>query len=232
MEWVERDFANSRVTGLTVTIQGIVLPVDADAFASSIPLPPRLLTTKDGFPFPTNEWNGVIGGRIILAQMVAAENELTIYTPYSSGETADWTVIKDLQELPASVNVARPIFIQSRYEKADSAVYRRDPRGWLKPVYYASEGTEATALLEFLSRDGKNEDCIVEATLPRGKWEIMGWSTTGPERLGMYPDLHTSLASAAHHSKDIKYSEVVVENLDASPPSKVFVLREGRVVDG
>jgi hypothetical protein len=216
----------------TCAPQIISVMADVSALTKDIPTQPELIPSDNGPPGPTQQWCGRIDDRLITIECEAnnsvEERGILIRTGFlkRQDELGDWSAILDLQELPTSIHITRPLFIESRNVGPDCAVYRAHTQGWNTLLYRAASRTEAEDLLTFLRQDRWNEGCFIGEPEPPGKWATI----QGDEViLGGGSELNSALRFACEWS--LRYAPVVLLVKDVSGINNdVHVVSQGRVL--
>lgn len=213
--------------------QMITLPADVASLVAEIPIAPVLQSPSEGPPTALYRWFGTTGKRFLELQADASgllgANSVVIITSFAPGQDCfgDWSALLDLSELPKSVKVSCPLYIESRCSKPAAAVFRRDPKGWNDPVYLAKSWDDAEALLTFLKQDRENYNCFIDNPPPKGDWATL----RGEEVLRGYgTELHIALQFACSFSEQYPTSVLQVRDLSRQN-SQVFAVAAGKVVD-
>lgn len=214
--------------------QCLELPADLGALPVEIPLPGHFV--EMGIcPAPSHQWYGRIGGRPIIVEReketVDGRERVFIYTSYlpTQDEHGDWIVLQELSELPASIFLIRPSFIQSRTLKPHFVVNRPDPAGWNSVVYNASSRSEAENLLEFLKRDAFNQECFVAAPEPVGLWSAIRTEDGRETILCTYSNRSGAISLGCSLSKRPGSGVLVVKDRSNKSPEQ-YLISGGRVV--
>src|SRR5690349_9395421 len=135
--------------------QPIELPVDRQQFFRDVPVAPRRLESDGLFmPYPVDSWYCTIDSRVIVVELDAYEDSITVARPFPNSEAGqhDWESLKELLALPSSIDVLHPAFIGSRAKQHSHFVYRRRPAGWDSPLYRAASLDDAQSLLTYLHK--------------------------------------------------------------------------------
>jgi len=130
MNWFHHEDAIPKFEGINCVAQEISVAADLTALRHHIPVPPQLILRQDGPPSSVYRWFGQIDARYLTiecpVELSTDECEhVTIATPYDPNARGmyEWSVIMELQTLPPSIVMTRPLFIQSRAENPQCVVY-------------------------------------------------------------------------------------------------------------
>ncbi len=140
----------------------IEFPADRAALKLQIPISPHY-ETNPMLPGPAFQWFAMIRSRpaVIEMEKVPFYERIFVFTSYGSDSSGDWAVLPDLVELPSSIQVTRPIYIDSRTHDPEHIVYRPATEGSNQILYRASSRSDAEGLLEFLKKDEFNKHCFI-----------------------------------------------------------------------
>jgi hypothetical protein len=203
------------------------------ALLSEIPTEPRLVLPNEGPPSSMNHWYGKRGERLFTIESEASGQlepaSIRIYTGFLETQDADgdWTVLIELEALPSSIYISRPLFIESRNTNPIRVVYRHDPQGWKTPLYKAASTTEAERLLAYLKRDKWNDSCSIGEPEPGGEWAaIQG----GQVIRGTGSGLNSALKFACQWSLRYAPAELLVRDITGNNKT-IFVVSKGHVLD-
>jgi hypothetical protein len=145
----------------------------------------------------------------------------------SQDKAGDWIVLLELQELPKSIVVRRPFFIESRTVSPNWVLYRLDSRGWKTAIYAATSEDDAERLLAFIKQDEWNQACFVGKPEPPGKWvTVQG----GRVILGTCRGLNEALRFACEWSLRYDAAEILVKDVSGKS-EQVFEVSRGRVLN-
>jgi hypothetical protein len=221
---------SASLTGKLVP-QVISVMADVQALVRDIPTPPETIPPEYGPPGPVQQWSGRVGHRLFTVECEARDSpheSVLIRTGFlqTQDELGDWVALLELQQLPTSVFITRPLFVESRNVHPKCVVYRPDARGWNTAVYKAASETEAEKLLAFMKQDAWNEKCFVGEPPPPGKWVIVQGERV---LVGKGSELNEALMFACEWSLRYGSTELLVK--DSTGTSKeVYVVSQGRVL--
>lgn len=234
MDWINRDELPTlvRCGENAITPQMIILCADTSQLVVDIPVQPTIISPDNGPPVAVWQWYARLADRLIVIESAAdapfQQSAINIYTHFLQRQDTcgDWSVLIDLQPLPASIYVARPLFIESRAISPQFVVYRPDPQGWNTAVYKATSRADAEALVDFIMADRWNEACFIGEPEPAGKWAI---AHKDEIILGTGSGLNWALKSACEMSQ--KNPSVMYRVVDISKTSSdVYRVYKGNVV--
>lgn len=220
MEWLSFTDAVPLSHGLDCPVQFVAVMADIPRLNKEIPIPPRLVLPSEGPASPVNCWYGRIGNRLLAIECEAQAalhemDEIGIYTPFvdSRHTLGDWAILLELRELPSSVLLTRPVYIESRTSHSMYAVYRPNPKGWDDAIYRTGTSGEAESLLRYMKDDRWNDSCFIGATEPQAKWSISQTTDGKVQLLGTYPEKALALSVACRMSLDLPDSVLTVADL-------------------
>jgi hypothetical protein len=218
-------------------LQLLSFAADWAMLSQEIPVSPRMVVPSEGPPVSVYQWYCQNETRSLMLEIEerhrSDEREaVVIYTPFADAldTRGDWTVVVELGDLPRSVFITRPLYIQSRAPKADAGVYRPHPSGWNDSVYVASSYTEAADLLSYLRQDEWNDQCFVGPPEPAGPWEIVRRVVEKEERVGVYPGLGSALKVACQMSLNVDRASLAVRQLSRTAGARKYCVESGRVL--
>jgi hypothetical protein len=234
MKWLTheqaQEFGHSRTEWPRPQVLG--LPVDAQRIADDIPIPPIIVPTSDGPPSITWRWLALFEHRLIVIDIAvhksALDNTAYCQTHFFPTQDArgDWSVLLELQALPATFDILFPTYIESRMVGSQHIVYRPDFRGIEIPIYNGSSLSDALGLVEYLRRDGRNCSCFVSGPHPDAGWKIT--DDAGSCHGGIGP-LNSQLMQACELSLKYPGKELIVL-ADLRGIGDVYRIVNGRVV--
>ncbi len=227
--------SNSKSAGKPAP-QIIEIAADLRRLSNEIPIPGHYLEEGD-VPSPSYQWYAWIGHRPIILEREAqlpgdVPGRVFIHTTYLEGQDrlGDWTVLRELAELPRSICITRPSHIMSRIARPDSVLFRPDPAGWDAIVYSAASNREAEECLAFLKRDPWNASCFIGPPEPESNWCAIE-ADNGRERiLCFYPVRNAALMFACRVSSQNPTAIIVVKDRDNLWADQYFV-SHGKVVE-
>lgn len=234
MEWFTYAHGLTRARDLLadkIVPQAIGVMADVRTLVRDIPIHPELIPPEYGPPGPMQQWSGQIGDRLFTVECEANDSphdSALISTGFlqNQDKLGDWVVLLELLELPKSIYITRPLFIESRNVHPKCVVYRPDPQGWKTAIYKAASQAEAENLLAFMKQDTWNEKCLVGEPSPPGKWAIVQGERV---MLGYGTELNEALKFACEWS--LRYAPIVLVVKDVSGVNtKEYVVSEGRVL--
>lgn len=239
MHWMTFEEATERrfqVRGTPVP-QQIELLADVKELSNEIEVPGRFMEMGD-IPGPSFQWYAWIGDRPIILEREAKVGEgiperVFIHTSYLERQDkfGDWSVLRELTELPISIYVTRPSHIVSRSANHDYIVFRPDSSGWNALVYSAASLREAEELLEFLKQDQWNESCFIGSSERDGIWSAIRNHDGEEQILCTYPQRNTALNFACRVSLQLGQGVITVKER-SSVSKDQYVVSEGRVISG
>ena len=238
MNWIPYQEALRHFRAINSRRQLVALPADIATLHKDIPLSPHVISPGDGLWSEVYRWYGQIGVRCLTVEYPVdapanAAGQILVTTPFmeAAPDRCDWTILLELQDLPRSIHVARPLFIEGRVSNPRLTVYRPDPRGWNDAVYGAASSEDAESLLAYLRQDPWNDGCLVgEAELP-GYWTILLHDRGVDQIVGAYPSKNSALSVACEYSlRNNPQSTLIVKDRSDTNSPDVYHIRDGRVV--
>ncbi len=238
MHWLTCDDAIRGFQSAARSVQHLSVVADHVMLHTDIPCTAHLVLPDDGPPSPVYRWYGQVESRYIVIECEVQAQELelnsvTLLTPFVENVEAqsDWTAILELRGLPRSIQLSRPLFIQSRAPNPKFAVYRPDPRGWNDPIYSAFSHRDAGSFLEYLKNDSWNDSCVVGPLELPGEWTIATKNDSKSRVFGAYPEKHVAIRVACEQSlKDSNLSSLVVSDSSGAHPNDVYYVADGIAV--
>lgn len=210
--------------------QALAVVAEVQILAKDIPIRPELIPAEYGPPAPMQQWSGRIGNRLLTVECEATDSPhesvliQTCFLP-DQDEFGDWVVLLELQALPKSIIITRPLFIESRNAHPKCVVYRPESQGWNTPIYKAASLIEADNLLTFMQQDTWNDRCFIGDPEPAGKWVIIQGDRV---MVGYGSELHAALRFACEWS--LRYAPVALLVKDVSGASNdTYVISQGCV---
>jgi hypothetical protein len=236
MLWLTRadaDAQNFQVRG-SPTPQMIEFPADLNKLGTQIPVSPHF--EQEGFiPSASYQWYGWINKRPVILERekdhLGVPERVFLHTSYleNQDQSGDWMVLLDLSELPDSIHIGRPNFIQSRVRTPEHVVFRSEPAGWNAILYNASSHQEAEALLKFLRLDKANDRCFIGPPEPQGSWSAIHEDNGRQRVLCTYPLKSAAISFACRESLRAPSVVLVVKYLSNLNPDRYFV-SQGRII--
>lgn len=206
MNWLTLNDAKVRFRNSGLIPQTISVGADVSKLYEEIPLPPELGPREDGVPSPVHRWYAVIQERLVEIECQVTfqryeRPEVILYTPFSEkrDQRGDWTVLCDLEELPPSIHLTRPSFIENRVASPTYVLYRPDPRGWAEAIYRTDCRAESEALLNYLVQDTYNASCFIGEPEVPGEWGIVQLALTKEQVRSVH--IHKNLQHCRWHLK-------------------------------
>jgi len=238
MEWLTQSEALALAPALfgNTQPQAITVQADTELLPVEIPKQPRMISPDEGPPSEVKEWYGRIKDRLVVLRCMAKTREKHSSVEIKTGflqhpALGDWSVLHELQGLPSSVNLRRPLFVESRSKQPCYVVFRPQVQGWKIPVYKAEYWQEARSFLEFLSADEWNRGCFIADPEPTGRWVILHAESDAEYIMGPSSELWCVLKTACDMSllSDDPSTVLRVKDLSGAN-SQIFRISLGRLL--
>jgi hypothetical protein len=238
MKWLTQDDIARLPKAIDSPIQTISVVANLTRLSTEIPLLPQLVTEDEGLPSATQRWCCQIEGRFVCIEQELCPNpratdQVAIYTPFlhSNEGSGDWKVLLELEKLPESIIVTRPLFVESRTTSPCCVIYRPDSRGWSDSVYRSSSYLEANEFLSYLKKDTWNDLCYIGEPSPLGEWSIIVLELDQQRVLGAYPEKNVALRVACEMSLRQEIGQPIsVKDLSGLHPTETYKISLGRVM--
>jgi hypothetical protein len=235
LEWLSFDSALVFSRGIASPSQLVSIVANVGQLHKDIPVSPRTVVSSDGLSITTRCWYGRIGRRLLMIECedhrdANGSDSVLIHTHYGEHQHSqgDWTVLREIEELPKSVQVTRALYVESRASNPNCVVYRPDSRGWDDAIYRANDVIEAAGLLAFLQRDLWNSLCFIGPPEPRGEWRILQEARESVRTVGTYPGKTAALRVAYKLSLQPSHPVLTVRDFSGSS-SESFRISQGFV---
>jgi hypothetical protein len=238
MKWLTPDDMVRLKTAIDSPLQTISIVANLSQLSVDIPILPQLVSEEEGLPSPAQRWCCQIESRFVFIEREMCPDsqiaeQVAIYTPFLSSDEklGDWKTLLELQKLPGSIIVTRPLFIESRTTLPNCVVYRPDSRGWSDTVYRSFSYAEAKDFLSYLKKDAWNDHCYIGEPSPLGEWSIIVIDVDRERVIGAYAEKDLALKVACEMSirQSIK-QPISVKDLSGVHPSDVYKISSGRVL--
>jgi len=144
----------------------------------------------------------------------------------------DWTILLELQGLPRSIHVTRPMHMTRRPSTMPQfAVYRPDPRGWDRPFYWTENRDDAEGLIAYLRQDPWIDGCFIDKPEQWGQWEVVIWDGDRERRVATYPDKDSALHVACESSRPrTPESTLIVRDASGRHPKDVYMIQDRKAI--